>query len=265
MSGQPPGPAWVTKVSQIGEDFSSLYGYGVDDLARGMSFTQATFLAMTGRLPREAETTMLDRFLVLGIAHGVAPSGAIVRSLIACGSPIQGALAAGALTMADVHGGAGEETARLLQEEGLALVAELGPRDAAAELMARLKASGRKAPGFGHPFHKAGDPRGKFLLDSATELGLAGPACALVSALEDALAERLGRRIAVNVDGAGAAVITDMGIDWRFARPLMILARLPVNSAHAVEEMSNPTKGWRDLVVVGETYDGPPARPVPRD
>jgi hypothetical protein len=56
-----------------------------------------------------------------------------------------------------------------------------------------------------------------------------------------------------------------MGIDWRFARPLMILARLPVNSAHAVEEMSNPTKGWRDLVVVGETYDGPPARPLPRD
>jgi citrate synthase len=110
--------------------------------------------------------------------------------------------------------------------------------------------------------HRSGDPRGRLLLEWAAELGIAGAACALVDAMEEALAEAVGRRIVVNVDGGQAAVLTDLGIDWRYSRPLGLVGRLPTNSAHAVEEMTRPSSNWRDLVVVGERYEGPAPRPV---
>lgn len=255
-------PVWSTNVSEIDDEFSSLYGYSVDDLAGHCTFTESIFLAWTGNLPTPQESAMLDKLLVLGIAHGVAPSGAVTRSLVACGSPIQGALAASVLTMADIHGGAGEETARLLQEDGVAAVQAHGAEKAAQAIVQSFRDTRTPVPGFGHPFHRGGDPRGRFLLDSASKIGIASVGCELVGEMEKALAGVAGGSLKANVDGAAAAILTDLGIDWRFSRPLMILSRLPTNSAHAVEEMTHRTPNWRDLVLRGEKYTGPSRRDV---
>lgn len=253
---------WVTEVSELAGDFATLRGYAVDDLARHVSFTAAAYLAFTGELPTPAQEQMFDRMLVLTVAHGVAPSGVVARSMIACGSPIQAALAVGALTVGDVHGGAGEQTARLLQETIVPMADREGADVAARQAVDDALADGGRVPGFGHQHHHDGDPRSNFIMDSAGELGVAGTACSLVRRMEAALAERKGRVIRLNADGAISAVLTDLSIDWRFSRPFMIVGRAPVLGALSVEELQHHSRNWRDLMVVGENYRGPEPRPV---
>lgn len=252
-----------TSVSEIREPFSTLRGYPVDELAQNTSFTETMYLAIVGEFPTAAQRSMLDRILVLEVAHGVAPSGAVARSMIACGSPIQAALAAGALTVGDVHGGAGEQVGRFLQEGAVRRAREIGVEAASEVLVDSLLAQGGRVAGYGHQWHKDGDPRAPFLLEAASALGVAGTACALVIAMEKSLARRKGRRIPINVDGAIAAILTDMGIDWRYSRPIMIVGRAMTLAALAVEEMEAPSKQWRQLMVPAEVYDGPGERPVP--
>lgn len=257
--------SYRTSVSEIREPFSTLRGYPVNDLAQKVSFTDAMFLAVVGELPTASQRSMLDQILVLEVAHGVAPSGAVARSMIACGSPIQAALAAGALTVGDVHGGAGEQVGRFLQEGAVERARDIGVGPASEALVDTLLAQGGRVAGYGHQWHKDGDPRAPFLLEAAKALGVAGIACELMTAMEDSLARRKGRRIPVNVDGAIAAILTDMGIDWRYSRPLMIVGRAMTLAALAVEEMKAPSKQWRQLMVPAEVYEGPAERPVPSE
>lgn len=256
--------AYVTAVSELAGDFATLFGYAVNDLAEHCTFTEAIYLAMVGELPTPGQRQMLDRILVLEVAHGVAPTGALARSYVSCGSPIQVAMASGALAVGDVHGGAGEQVGRILQERGVALANEVGVRAAAEQLVAELSTGGRRVPGFGHQFHKDGDPRAAVLLDAAKEAGVAEIACELLRAMEDAVAALKKRRILTNVDGAIAAILTDMGIDWRYSRPIMVVSRAMTLAALAVEELRTPARNWRDLMVPAERYVGPPLRPVPR-
>lgn len=253
-----------TSVSEMEGDFATLYGYPVDELSGRVTFTDAIYLAATGELPNDAQREILDRILVLGAAHGIAPSGAIARSLIACGSPVQVAMAGGALSVGDVHAGAGEQIAELLQERGLTLARELGVQEAARRLVAEASVNGGRVPGFGHQLHHDGDPRAQIVLAAAASLGLAGPACELLTAMEAALAEAKGRLIPANVDGVIAAVLTDLSIDWRFSRPIMIVGRAMALAALSVEELKNPNRRWRDLMVPAEQYTGPARRPVPQ-
>jgi citrate synthase len=256
-------PTFVTAVSQLSDEFSTLSGYGVDDLAKHCTFTDAIFLAMCGELPTESQRLMLDRMLVLETAHGIAPTGALARAYVACGTPIQVALAGGALAVGDVHGGAGEQVGQIFQERGMDLVKELGCRVAAERLVGEMLADSGRVPGFGHQFHKDGDPRALFLLNEARALNIAGPACELLWDMEDVLAETKRRRILTNVDGAIAAILTDMQIDWRFSRPLMVVSRQMTLAAIAVEAMQVRVANWRDLMVPGERYVGPERRAVP--
>lgn len=252
-----------TGVTGLEDEFAVLYGYAVNDLAGKVSFTDVIALALTGELPFENVREMLNFMLVLECAHGVAPSGALARSMIACGSPIQGALSVGALSVADVHGGAGQEVGRLLQEEGLELVRTLGVTEAARKIVDDTLSSGKRVPGFGHQWHHEGDPRAALVLGRATELGVTGDACALLAEMAAVLEDRKGRKIAANVDGVTAAVLCDMDIDWRFNRPMMIVGRCMTLAAMAVEEMKSPSRDWRSLMVPGERYLGPARRSVP--
>ena len=46
-------------------------------------------------------------------------------------------------------------------------------------------------------------------------------------ALEKALEQKLGKALPINVDGAIAAVISDMGFDWRLGKGFFIISRVP--------------------------------------
>lgn len=119
--------------------------------------------------------------------HGISPSSTVTRFVQAAGVPIQCSVAAGAMMFGDVHGGAGEEFARYIQE----LVSEAASsgrsyEDVATEYVGKHK----RLDGFGHPQHPEGDPRGKRLFALAEEYGLAGDHIRMTRELEKALIKK---------------------------------------------------------------------------
>jgi citrate synthase len=122
---------------------------------------------------------------------------------------------------------------------------------------------GERVPGFGHPMHQGGDPRAPALLRMADRLGISGVFCALAREVGNVLSDRKGREIALNVNGACCAILSDLGVSWRFMRVFNITSRAPVLGALAAEEIERERR-WR-MTASGDdvVYDGPAPRSVP--
>lgn len=171
------------------------------------------------------------------------------------GNSLNAALAGGVLVIGDSHGGAIEQSAKIIQE----WAAKTGDLEKIAnELVDWLRAEKIRMPGFGHRIHKV-DPRSGKLFEIAEREGFGGRHIDLCRALESALEAKLGRALPINVDGAIGAVISDMGFDWRLGKGFFIISRMPGLLAHAYEEMTRE-KPMRKLGPLSFEYDGPPDR-----
>jgi len=133
--------------------------------------------------------------------------------------------------------------------------------EAAAATVARAREAGRRLPGFGHRVHDA-DPRAARLFALAEELGPAREGVPMARALEAALAAGTGKALPLNVDGAIAACLWDLGFEGDVANAFFILARLPGWLAHVFEERRRE-RPMRRLEPSAWEYDGPPERHVP--
>jgi len=100
------------------------------------------------------------------------------------------------------------------------------------------------------------------LLSLADEWGISGTHVALAQAIVVALQAATGRSLPMNVDGALAALISDMGIGWRYGKALFIIARTAGLAAHVHEETTTG-KPFKFFAPTDAEYVGPPERPVP--
>jgi len=216
-------------------------GYRIEELIESLNFADAAFLTIFGRLPTKGESTLMNAMLVACIEHGFAPS-AIVSRLVIGGAPeaFQGAVAAGILAMGDIHGGAIEKCAKMLQEgvkrakkEGRSL------KEIAEVIVHERWVEGEVIHGIGHPFHKI-DPRTTTLFKIAEREGYKKEHAELLEAIRECAEREYGRRFPINVDGAIAAIISDMGIDWRVGKAFFIISRVVGLVAHVYEEMRRP-------------------------
>jgi len=191
---------------------------------------------------------------VATIDHGPTPPSVLAaRTVASAGNPLNAAIAGGVLAIGDTHGGAIEEAARILQY----WAERTGkPEELAEELLDALKAGGKRMPGFGHQLHET-DPRTIKLFDMAEETGVFGKHVKLCLAIESALEERLGKKLPININGAVAAVLSDMGFDWRLGKGIFVVSRVPGLLAHAFEEMTRE-RPMRKLGPPLHEYDGPP-------
>lgn len=133
--------------------------------------------------------------------------------------------------------------------------------ESASEILRSYSQRKDKVPGFGHPTH-TDDPRTKRLLEIGKECQVLGQHAELAQAIA-ALTEKFFRKhLILNVDGCIAAIISDMGFDWRLGKGFFIVSRTPGLIAHAYEQMYNdkPYKAaaWNEII-----YTGPPERKVP--
>lgn len=256
---------WETAIAEVRDDDVIVRGYLLSDLVGEVTFVDAIFLVHTGELPSPEHRQMLDAIFVALIEHGISPSTIITRTLASCGTPVQAAIAGGVLSIADWHGGSGEQLGRAISEEvsecadlsGAELDTELRRR--AAALVADHRARGERFEGFGHPQHPDGDPRGKMLFELAERLGVAGRHTALVRLLDEEIEQALGRRLAVNITGALAALLLDLGFSWRAIRGMVIAPRTAGLVAHVVEELEQGGR-WRHASAEQVSYTGPAPR-----
>lgn len=251
---------WKSSITDIGPGRIRVRGFDITDIMENLSFAETVFLILKGELPSKAEGEMMRAILVSSVDHGCSPPSSLgTRNVISGGNPLNAAIAGGILTIGDSHGGAIEQAAKILQEwakkEGE--VASL-----ANQLVDDLNARKKRMPGFGHRLHNV-DPRTVKLFEIATRHNFSGRHIELCRAVESALKAKTGKELPVNVDGAIAAVISDMGFDWRLGKGFFIISRVPGLLAHAYEELTRE-KPMRQLGNTAYKYDGPGDRKITR-
>jgi citrate synthase len=249
---------WRTAIATSDATNIWIRGYDVPSLMTQGTFADTVFLLHQGRLPSAGERRLLDAILVGVADHGSgAPSCATAR-LAASGnrqSP-SAAIAAGILAIGNEHGGAGANCMEMIAS-GVAHAAKeaLSLQDVARELVDDAKTHHRRIPGFGHRVHTS-DPRTPVLFNMAREEGVAGQGIAFMEALEAQVRDRI-KPLPINIDGALAAVLHDIGFPPPFGMLVFIIGRVAGLTAEVAEEYARE-KPMRIHVPV--TYDGVPPR-----
>ncbi len=248
---------WKTGIStHIGKK-AYVRGYPLEDLIGKLSFTEAIYLVLKGELPTENERKMLDVIFVSTIEHSIAPPSVIAaRAVISGGNSLHVGVGAGILAFGSAHGGALEDIMKLLQEN-----IEKTPEEIVREYLS----SGKRIPGFGHRFFKEFDPRAKNILDYARKLGFYGKYCKLLEGIEKEIERQKGKKLVINVDGAIAAVVSEMGFDWRLGKGFFIIGRVPGLVAHTYEELFERPFSKRLDEEKDVEYIGKEPRKLPED
>lgn len=245
---------WRTAITSVEPNKIRIRGQAVEDLMRRGNFGDTSFLLLRGGLPSAAESRVWNAILTASADHAVTPPSTMAARVIASGNrrAPEAAIAGGVLAIGDAHGGAGEDTMQMLRR-GLAMMQEgRSPEEAARALLDEYRTAGRRIPGVGHRLHTR-DPRTEVLWSLAAEAGLAGPAVALMRIIAGMLS-KADRPLPVNVDGALAAVLLDMGFEPAVGRIAFILGRCAGIAAHVLEELARE-KPMR--IEVPFVYDGP--------
>jgi citrate synthase len=251
---------WRTAIAASDDTHIWIHGYDVTALMTRADFTDTIFLLHRGRLPNYGERRILNAILIAVADHGAgAPSCAAAR-LAASGNrqSLSAAVAAGILAIGDEHGGAGSACMEMI-----ATGAELARKDAisieeaASRMIADSVANKKRLPGLGHRVHST-DPRKAVLFTMAREDGIAGKGVAFMEALEKAAHEKI-KPLPINVDGALAAVLYDLGFAPIFGKLVFIIGRVAGLTAEVAEEYARE-KAMRIKFPV--TYDGVPPREI---
>jgi len=251
---------WKTGITRVEPNRIEIRGYPVGDLIRNLTFGQAVFLLLRGEAPTQAQGRMMDAILVSTIDHSVtAPSACASRFVASGGTPIQGAVAAGLLAIGSHHGGAIEEAQKMFMD-GVekARAKNISLSTVANEILETHKSRKLRLPGFGHPYHKK-DPRVTALFQLADELKFKEDHSKLAQEIEGNSDAVFGRHLQMNADAVMAAIVADMGFDWRMARGFFLISRCAGLVAHSYEEYTRE-KPFRAVDLKDVKYDGPDSR-----
>jgi citrate synthase len=251
---------WRTGIVKSDDGHIQIRGYDVTSLMTQRTFADTVFLLHKGHLPTAAERALLDAILTGVADHGSgAPSCATAR-LVASGNrqSLSAAIAAGILAIGDEHGGAGSGCMEMI-----AAAVERAKRDSisieesARRTVTEARRDGQRLPGLGHRVHTH-DPRTPVLFDMARRSGLASDGITFMEALEAIVSEQI-KPLTINVDGALAAVLHDLGFPPPFGKLVFIIGRVAGLSAEVAEEYARE-KAMRIRIPV--QYDGPGPRPL---
>jgi citrate synthase len=258
---------WRSSIIEMRPGVIRFCGYPIEELAGNVSFPAMIWLMVSGRLPSADEAALLEAALVAAVDHGPqAPSIAAARAAVTCGLPLNNAMASAVNMLGDVHGGAGQQTLELYYDINKRIEAGAKLKDATAAAVADWQSTRTKfVPGFGHRFHKDGDPRAPRLLALVREAALKGAVSGrfadIGSAVESHLGKGRSRPVPMNIDGATAVIFAELGCAPPLARGLFCLSRSVGILAHAWEQTQH---GGRNKGPVPPrflyTYDGPGLR-----
>ncbi|MEX0990876.1 MAG: citryl-CoA lyase [Actinomycetota bacterium] len=252
-------PFWRTAISEVRPNEIRVRGYNLLELIGNRSFGDVVYLLLSGELPAGNEGRMMDALLVSATEHGLmAPSVDATRFVASGGVPLQAAVASGINAMGEFHAGAVDASARLILE---ADALDLPAAEAGRELVKTCREQKRLLSGFGHKVHHP-DPRTARVMQVAEDLGVFGPFCELGLAIEDATEEFYSKRLPMNIDGAMACIMLELGLDPALGKAFYVIGRAPGLVAHAFEEQTREGP-YRDIGWENVAYDGPDARELP--
>ncbi len=249
--------SWKTAITEIEPNAVRVRGYDIADLMGNCSFGQMVYLILRGEMPDEPTGKLMEAIIVSSIDHGATPPSVLAaRTVASTGASLSASVAAGIMSINKHHGGAITNCAKQLGE----IIAKADGVDlhAAAETcLAEWKKSGIRMSGFGHRIHSA-DPRTKRLMDLAEDAQVCGKHIEAARAVAQVFADA-GKKLPINVDGAIAALLADLGFEPEVMNGLFMIARTPGLVAHVREEQTR-MKPMRKIIPGNHEYDGPSER-----
>ena len=230
-----------TTISNVEPNKLTTRGYNQQDLIEKIRYGDMIYLLLKGKLPSIKESKMFNHVLVSFCDHGVTPpSTQTARIIASSGSPLNSAVAGALLSFGHKHAGAIEKTMELFQSKINSLIltddADLDNKQIASlaiDIYNDYFSKEDKIPGFGHRYHTS-DPRAEQLINMAIKEGFVGPHIKLAISLEDLVKQNKG--IKLNVDGANAAILSDLGFTPDLGLGIFIIGRIPGIIAHIHEE-----------------------------
>ncbi len=249
---------WKTAISDADDNSIRIRGYDITELMQRATFADTVFLLHQGRMPSEAERRLIDSVLIAVADHGPGSPSAAASRIVASGNRVapEAAVAAGVLAIGDKHAGAGLACMEIIGE-ALARARAHGQSitDVAREVVERAIQDKQRLPGLGHRVHSV-DPRTAVLFGQARESGLAGDGIAFMQALEATARDQI-KPLPINIDGALAAVLFDLGFSPLFGKFIFIIGRVAGLTAQVFEEYTRE-KPMR--IRIPAEYDGDPPR-----
>ena len=253
--------AFTTSVSEVTAGTVNLRGYSLRDVMEQLSYAEGAFLCITGRLPAQGQRRVLDTVLNSLLDHGFVASTVSAARFIASGNPSLVPAVAGGLLACGENTVSPEESFAVLERAATLRGAGHDHDQAARHVVEELRAAGKRIPGLGHPTHKDGDFRADVLFDVAAESGVAGDGVEQIRAVHrQFLAITNKTRLPINIDGALAAVCSDLGMNARQTAALAMVSVLPGVVAHVIEELED---GVPLRHIANGVYEVPDVSPLP--
>jgi 2-methylcitrate synthase/citrate synthase II len=208
------------------------------------------FYKLNGEVPQDWKIRMMDTILILYADHEFNASTFAARVTASTLADMYAAVTSACGTLkGPLHGGANEESMKMLDEIKTAERAEKWMMDALAK-----KA---KIMGFGHRVYKSGDSRVPIMREIGRELGKRVGKEQWVPICEklEATMER-EKKLCANVDLYAAPVFTMLEFPPELNTPIFAASRVAGWCAHVVEQQDN-----NRLIRPRSLYTGPAARP----
>lgn len=256
---------WTTKVGWAADGTILVRGYRAEELIGRLTFSECVYLVVRGELPAPAQAAALDAVLRSGLDQAFINSAVPPARFVASAAPEApaAAIAAGVAAFGSVTGSpllCAEmlvDAREAMRTRGVALA------DAARSVVERHRRERRKIPGLGHPMHKRIEPRAAALRAVAAKLGAWSETGRLMEAIAREASEALGRPLPVNLLGAVAVVLTEIGFQPLETVGLAVLSYLPALIAHTTEEIREGVPLRIIPAALGARYAGPPERRLP--
>ena len=226
--------------------------HGEEPLPERPDLTQAGnfFYKLNGKVPQDWQIRMLDTIFILYADHEFNASTFAARVTASTLAGIYAAVTSACGTLkGPLHGGANEESMRMLEE--------IKTPDRAEEWLKKKLAAKAKIMGFGHRVYKKGDSRVPVMREIGRDLGKRTgkenwiPIC---EKLEETMERE--KHLCANVDLCAAPVFWMLGIPPELDTPLFAASRVAGWCAHVVEQHDN-----NRLIRPRSLYTGPAARP----
>ena len=233
--------------------------HGEDPLPQREDLTLAgsLFYKLTGEVPQDWQIRMMDTILILYADHEFNASTFAARVAASTLADIYAAVTSACATLkGPLHGGANEESMRMLDE--------IKTPDRAERWLKEKLAKKAKIMGFGHRVYKKGDSRVPIMRELGRELGQRVgkdqwiPIC---EKLEETMERE--KHLCANVDLYAAPVFTMFGFDPALNTPVFAASRISGWCAHVVEQHDH-----NRLIRPRSLYTGPELRPyrgIPRN
>jgi len=227
---------------------------GQEQLPEKPELSQAAnfFYKLDGKVPEDWKTRMMDTIFNLYADHEFNASTFAARVTASTLAGIYAAVTSAVGTLkGPLHGGANEESMKMLEE--------IGTPDRAEEWLKKQLATKAKIMGFGHRVYKKGDSRVPAMREIARDLGKrAGKEnwVAICEKLEEVMEREKG--LCANVDLYAAPVFWMLGFEPELNTPLFAASRVAGWCAHVIEQHDH-----NRLIRPRSLYVGPKLRKYP--